>query len=201
MDKRLKYFFICFVLSLLICVLFLYQKKNLSSNTPPTILGSHVLPTPTILPTGNLNSLCHAQFLDQNDPQAVLPDPTCTPGALNQDVTQDNIRETICRSGYTATIRPVVSYTNKLKKEQIQEYGFNDTSMKDYEEDHFISLELGGSPDSPLNLWPEPHGSPNEKDKVENYLHQQICNGSITLQEAQKEISTDWYTVYKNILQ
>jgi len=135
----------------------------------------------------------------ETDPQAVLPDSICTPGAVNADVTQDNLYQTICKSGYTKTIRPPVSYTNKLKVEQITEYGFTDTSLKDYEEDHLISLELGGDPNSVLNLWPEPHGSPNEKDTVENYLNQQVCDGNIQLEQAQKEISGNWYAIYQQI--
>jgi hypothetical protein len=131
----------------------------------------------------------------------VLPDPNCTPGVTNPNVTQDTIGETICRSGFTKTIRPPASYTSKLKREQINEYGYIDTSMRSYEEDHLISLELGGSPDDPKNLWPEPHGSPNEKDDVENYLNQQVCDGNMSLEEAQKEISTNWYFVYKTISQ
>src|SRR5579859_6584528 len=123
-----------------------------------------------VLSAEDQNALCHAQFLNSNDTQAVLPDSHCTPGAINPDVTQDNIDSTICRSGFTKTIRPPVSYTSSLKREQIKEYGYTNTNTRDYEEDHFISLELGGNPTDPKNLWPEPHSSPNEKDLIENYL-------------------------------
>lgn len=53
-----------------------------------------------------------------------LPDPTRTPGVANPDVTQDNIKQTICVSGWTKTIRPPSSYTSKLKLEQIKEYRY-----------------------------------------------------------------------------
>ncbi len=72
----------------------------------------------------------------------------------------------------------------------------------DYEEDHFISLELGGSPTNPLNLWPEPYGpkpGAKEKDVVENHLHRQVCTAQMTLAEAQKAITTDWYSIYVQI--
>jgi hypothetical protein len=68
--------------------------------------------------------------------------------------------------------------------------------MKDYEEDHFISLELGGSPKDPKNLWPEPHPSYNEKDKVENYLNSKVCSGELSLAQAQQEIVKNWYSLY-----
>jgi hypothetical protein len=122
------------------------------------------------------------------------PDPNCTPGAANPNVTQANIQSTICVSGYTTTIRPSTSYTNKLKAEQITEYGYTDTNLSDYEEDHFIPLEVGGDPTSPKNLWPEYGGSPNPKDSIENLCHKEVCNGQISLVEAQREIVTDWHT-------
>jgi hypothetical protein len=78
--------------------------------------------------------------------QAYLPDPdpSCQPGAINPDVTQSSIDDTICVSGWTATVRPPTSYTNALKAQQIGEYGYADTALSDYEEDHLIPLELGG---------------------------------------------------------
>ena len=54
---------------------------------------------------------------------AILADPVRTPGVLNPDVTQANIRSTICRHGWTATIRPPVDYTNALKRRQMRQYG------------------------------------------------------------------------------
>src|SRR5664280_1012277 len=91
----------------------------------------------------------------------VLPDAACTPGATNPAVTQATIGSTICRSGYTATIRPPASYTDALKRQQIAAYGYTDTSPRSYEEDHLISLELGGASSDQRNLWPEPAPSPS----------------------------------------
>jgi hypothetical protein len=123
-----------------------------------------------------------------------LPDPRCTPGVVNPDVTQGDIRTTICKSGWTATIRPPVSVTDKLKREQIVAYGYADTKLGSYEEDHLISLELGGSPADPKNLWPEPGASPNAKDKVENALKSAVCSGRVQLADAQHAIATNWLT-------
>ncbi|KIG11213.1 hypothetical protein BurMR1_1873 [Burkholderia sp. MR1] len=86
-----------------------------------------------------------------------MPDPRRTPGALNPDVTPATIRSTICVKSYTKTIRPEEDYTERLKRQQIAEYGYSDRRLRDYEEDHLISLELGGSPSDPRNLWPQPH--------------------------------------------
>jgi hypothetical protein len=62
---------------------------------------------------------------------------------LNPKVRQKTIKKTICKSGWTKKIRPPVSYTNALKIKQMVQYGETGTPS-DYEEDHFIPLELGG---------------------------------------------------------
>lgn len=136
-------------------------------------------------------------------PADIYPNPQITPGAINPDITQENIADTICNSNWsTKSERPPTSYTNKLKREGFDQYGYTDREMKDYEEDHLISLEVGGNPTDPKNLWPEPYqtsipdGGARDKDKVENYLHSQVCKNEITLAEAQQEIATDWYKVY-----
>lgn len=173
-----------------------------TQNHPPTPISPNATVTTnngSTVGQESGTSSCKATHIDTTDPQAYLPDPNCTPGVLNDAVTQANMNQTICVPGYTKTIRPPASYTSKLKREQIVEYGYTDTSSRDYEEDHFISLELGGNPTDPKNLWPEPHASTNEKDTVEDYLHKQVCAGAITLAQAQKEITTNWYTVYQQI--
>ncbi|MGH2638554.1 MAG: hypothetical protein ACRDF4_04635 [Rhabdochlamydiaceae bacterium] len=124
-----------------------------------------------------------------------LPDPNCTPGAINLNVTQDNIQSTICTSGYTASIRPPESYTENLKKQSIQLYGYSNTSLSAYEEDHLIPLEVGGNPTSAANLWAEPHyGSYTSymKDGFENYLNAMVCQGRMPLGQAQQEIASNW---------
>ena len=123
-----------------------------------------------------------------------LPDPKCTPGATNPDVTQDNIQKTICKPGFSKSVRPPVSYTDPLKKKLMKSYGFTD-SISNYEFDHLIPLEVGGSPYDVKNLWPQANygqAKSLEKDKYESYLNKQVCSGAISLHEAQMEISTNW---------
>ncbi|MPY34760.1 hypothetical protein FNH09_27040 [Streptomyces adustus] len=126
-----------------------------------------------------------------------LPDSSCTPGAYNADVTQSTIQSTICVSGWTATVRPPTSYTNPLKAQGIIDYGYSDTNMADYEEDHLVPLELGGSPRSTSNLWPEPYSgtkTASTKDGVETKLKNAVCAGTITLSAARSAIKTNWTT-------
>jgi hypothetical protein len=136
-------------------------------------------------------------------PDWVVQDKKATPGALNKNVTQANIATTVCKSGWTATIRPTVTYTNKLKDTQLA------TTYKSYvaiwgpkpsayEEDHLISLQLGGDPSDPKNLWPEPYAGigARKKDVVETALKRMVCAGTIKLADAQKAI-LDWPSAYK----
>jgi hypothetical protein len=128
-----------------------------------------------------------------------LPNPNCTPGATNPNVTQDNIKETICVSGYTATIRPPTSYTNKLKAQQLIDYGFPDANMSSVEEDHLIPLSVGGNPTDPKNLWPEPwegeYGA-RKKDVLERRIQKMVCNGSLSLEEGQLIFQSNWIEAY-----
>jgi hypothetical protein len=130
-----------------------------------------------------------------------LPNIKLTPGAINRAVTQANIRSTICVVGWTATVRPPVSYTNNLKYSQLHS-GYNldgDLNMKDYEEDHIVPLETGGNPSSPLNLFPEPHNikyGSYVKDQLENRMHQLVCSGKITLRVAQAVFLNNWEKGY-----
>ena len=141
-------------------------------------------------------------------PRDIYPDPVRTPGAVNLDMTQDDINHTICNPRWsTRSVRPPAHYTDRLKFEQMQEYGDSDTDPRDYEEDHLIPLELGGNPTDPQNLWPEPfetsipEGGARAKDRVENYLHREVCAGDLRLEEAQREIVSDWYKVYVTSVQ
>jgi hypothetical protein len=119
--------------------------------------------------------------------ELVLPDPSITPGRLNPNVRQSTIKKTICKSGWTKTIRPPVSYTNGLKVEQMVLYG-ETGSPKNYEEDHFIPLELGGAPKNPKNLWPEPHSQSKLSDPLETKLKREVCKGLLTLKKARAAI-------------
>jgi hypothetical protein len=119
---------------------------------------------------------------------AVVADPVRTPGVLNPDVTQATIGSTICVTGWTRTVRPSTEYTNALKRRQMRAYG-EVGGLSAYQEDHLISLELGGHPTDPRNLWPEPYPRASEVDTIENDLNRKVCDGSLTLADAQIEES------------
>jgi hypothetical protein len=118
---------------------------------------------------------------------ASLPDPDCTPGAIFEGVTNAEI----CRRGYARSVRAV---PNETKHQVYAEYGLGATARGEYEVDHLISLELGGSNDI-ANLWPEaadPRPGFHEKDRYEDYLHDQVCSGRMPLTTAQSRIAENW---------
>lgn len=133
---------------------------------------------------------------------AVLPNSARTPGAINPSVSQASIRHTICLAGWTATVRPPSSVTTRLKVAQlVSGYAYRgDTATAHYEEDHLISLELGGAPSAEANLWPEPYNAPEGarvKDLVENRLHTLVCRDAVTLATAQRAIAKNWWVAYQ----
>ena len=121
-------------------------------------------------------------------PAYLYPNATLTPGAV---LTTD--ASTICRAGYASSVRNVSSVT---KKQVYAEYGLSyPQATGAYEVDHFIPLEIGGSNDI-TNLWLEP-ATPtpgfHQKDQFENFEHKQVCDGAVTVAEAQSRMVSDWY--------
>ena len=124
------------------------------------------------------------------NPDPIRPDPNMTPGAFISDATV----EQICVSGYSSKVRHV---TDGQKNEVFREYNIQRDGAN-YEVDHLISLELGGSNDT-KNLWPQSyHGiwGARVKDGLENKLHELVCDGKVSLRDAQYDISHDWIKAY-----
>jgi hypothetical protein len=145
---------------------------------PPT-LPPTVSPVPVkIEPTIDPSHLAH------------MPNPALTPGDVLPVAVGD-----ICVAGYSSKVRLV---TEAVKNQVYLEYGITSHKPYEYEVDHLISLELGGS-NSVKNLWPEPYAgdwNAHVKDKIENKLHALVCDGQLDLQTAQQEITTDWIAAY-----
>jgi hypothetical protein len=137
---------------------------------------------------------CHAIGSGLNS----RPDPRCTPGALNPQVTQGTIYRTICARGWTTTVRPPESITEQEKRASMAAYG-DRLPIWNYEYDHFVPLELGGATNDRRNLWPEPGATPNRKDAVEHWLRQQVCEGQMTLSQAQRAIVSNWVAIARRL--
>ena len=126
-----------------------------------------------------------------------LPDPRCTPGSVDPAVTLVTLRSTICKYGYTTTIRPPEPQTEAFKYD-VAYPAYGTPQRERTELDHLVPLELGGSNDA-TNLWPEYPPTPNPKDKVEDALNAAVCSGRVTLASAQNAIASDWLTAEKKL--
>ncbi|XGV94424.1 MAG: hypothetical protein ACAF41_00940 (plasmid) [Leptolyngbya sp. BL-A-14] len=119
-----------------------------------------------------------------------LPDARLTPGTVFPVGV-----EQICQPGYSSSARHVTLAT---KKAVFQRYGVSYVKGQ-YEVDHLISLELGGS-NAVTNLWPEAYtGQWNAhiKDQLENRLHRLVCRRELPLATAQQAIARDWIKAYQ----
>lgn len=117
------------------------------------------------------------------------------PGAFNPAVTQATIGKTICVSGWTKTVRPSVSVTDRIKRKLLAP----GERAQDFELDHLASLQLGGAPADEQNLWLEPYAGPcgaRAKDVLETNLKRRVCSGTLTLRQAQGAITANWVNAY-----
>ena len=133
------------------------------------------------------------KWIKDNSPSNVIrPDEKLTPGEVRTTDAKD-----VC---HTST-KEYRHTSESLKAQVYAEYGRSKVPGKCCEIDHLIPLELGGA-DTKANLWPqpyEPRPGAHEKDKVENYLHKQVCSGVLPLVDAQRFIVRDWYAVYQGM--
>lgn len=140
--------------------------------------------------------LAVAFLLGLTNPTLLTPDPTLTPGAVCETSTP-----TICQPGYSRTQRHT---TPEMKKETFRRYHLDPHSDR-FEIDHLVPLELGGC-DTPENLWPQSYTTPmwnaHVKDRLEDHLHREVCNGTISLPDAQRAFlaPADWRDAYRQYL-
>jgi hypothetical protein len=188
--------------------------------------------------------ITHVSNEKRKGPDEIYPNVAHNPGAIDPAITQENIADNICNKDFkTGTVRPLSSYTTQLKKKQMADiYDFTapqslaslggadydedkcvprSNNARCYEEDHIVSLQNGGAPSDPRNLFPEAYNSfvkkdhvgAREKDKVENYVHNGIClaipnakfssgpkpSKRLTLEEGQRILAIDWYACYQSL--
>jgi hypothetical protein len=162
------------------------RERPASSVPPPPPAVTDSAPTPTPAPAPSIVPADSAlQF-------PVVPNPTKTPGAALEVTAAD-----ICVPGYSKRVRNVPV---AVKREAYASYGILSHEPGEYEVDHLISLELGGS-NSLKNLWPESYRThpwnAHVKDALENELHRRVCAGTVDLAKAQYVISHNWVIGYR----
>jgi hypothetical protein len=128
---------------------------------------------------------------------AILP-PRETSGAVDPTVSQANIEETICRPGYSRSVRPAYAITEEIKR-RLMRAQHPGERLADYELDHLIPISIGGAPLNERDLWLQPRrgqANANDKNILAYVLWHLVCEHRVPLQTAQRAISHDWTQAY-----
>lgn len=120
---------------------------------------------------------CFGQTIPQSVIDHSINPRTFTDEMLDRDINQENIGETICRKGYTKTVRPSTVYTNGVKMKLLREAGLVEADASLYELDHIVPLALGGHPRKLSNLmlqpWEGKQGA-KQKDRLERKMQNMV---------------------------
>jgi hypothetical protein len=103
----------------------------------------------------------------------------------------------VCRTAQAETITPNI--TEETRRSVFAAYGIDPTRRNEFEVDYLITPDLGGA-ESVRNMWPQPYSTrwnARVKDRLEQRLHQLVCNGALDLSTAQHDIAVDWIGAYK----
>lgn len=144
---------------------------------------------------------CSTAPTDQGRVERPSSAPTVPVRALNPDVRQDTIQQTICTPGYAASVRPATSYTTGVKLKLLREASIPKQRAPDFELDHRVALALGGHPRSLENLALQPwegDAGAKRKDRLERRLQELVCAGKVALDRAQQALYFDWEAAYRD---
>jgi hypothetical protein len=125
-----------------------------------------------------------------------IPDKLLTPGAIRSVTLSE-----VCEST-DDDLDPVVPVS--IQHAVLEEYRVpRGRDEQNYQIDYLVNPQLGGTNDI-KNLWPEPSQrgiwNARAKDELEKHLHQLVCNRTVDLNVAQREIATDWIAAYRKYL-
>jgi hypothetical protein len=174
--SRTRFWVVLLLVVLLAAIAMCYASRRRGE---PPVGETSAVPGPPVAP-------------DRSSYAQILPDSNRTPGATLPVTAAD-----ICVPGYSRKVRNVPS---SVKRQAYESYGIAAHRPHQYEVDHLISLELGGS-NSIRNLWPESYETEpwnaHVKDRLENELHRRVCAGALPLAVAQRAIASDWIAAYR----
>jgi len=128
-----------------------------------------------------------------------VPDPARAAGALNSKVKQSNIGKTICAAAWVKRTMPSAKTLDATKRKQLKAWGYPDQDPAKYEADHVIPVSVGGHPTKASNLWPQPYAldwNAGVKNKLEDYVHREVCEGRMSLTDGQGVFRKNWVEVF-----
>jgi hypothetical protein len=122
----------------------------------------------------------------------LLPQADLTPGATRPINTNQ-----VCIPGPPDQMATIPM---SVRQAVFHEYGMDRSQPREFEVDHLITPELGGTDDI-RNLWPEPYATTewnaHVKDELEDHLRELVCEGKLDLPTAQRDIATNWISAYQ----
>ena len=144
-------------------------------------------------------------LLAQPGPQYAKPDLRLTPGVIDTTIVADltkaphligGVDHNICAPDFRTPPFRVATKNQKIKTAVCAAYGITSGCPgADWELDDTVAVEIGGK-NVQANLWPQPIKEARVKDhQVEDALGGPkglVCQGKITLADAQKCMRTDW---------
>src|SRR5579859_1237381 len=197
MDRRTWLYSILLLLVLVLLLFALLRFRGIplpfARTIPTPAVTPAISPAVSVGPEPNWGVQTKKTGCQANGP---LQDLACTPGDIFRNISKAEV----CTPGYATSVRDV---TQSVKNRAYSSYGITRRLPGQYEVDHLVPLQLGGS-NAIANLWPEagePRPGYREKNRVENYLHDQVCSGALSLKDAQIEIATNWLAVYTRLPQ
>jgi hypothetical protein len=135
-----------------------------------------------------------------------LPNGRLTPGAIGSDGDPAPTITAVCVRGYARSVRH--RYDSEWRRYRVaifREYRIPHSEWSHYTVDHLVPIELGGRPFGIVanawdlrNVWPEPKAEAEQKDAVENALHEAVCYRGgyrgfhLSLLQAESAIAHDW---------
>jgi hypothetical protein len=89
-----------------------------------------------------------------------------------------------------------------MRQKVFAEYGIRSPQKGQFEVDYLITPDLGGT-ESIRNLWPQPYSvrwNAHVKDKLEQRLHELVCDRKLDIATAQHDIAVDWIAAYRKYI-
>lgn len=107
----------------------------------------------------------------------------------------------VCRTSEAEVVTPNI--TDETRRAVFAAYGIDPARRNEFEVDYLITPDLGGA-ESVRNMWPQPYSArwnARVKDRLEQRLHQLVCENKLDLTTAQHDIAVDWIGAYKKYVE
>lgn len=163
-----------------------------SSSRPPSLVPLAVsFAAASVVQSQPPASSCHSS----GSGAFVLPDRSCTPGAVNPAVNDATRASTMCLATYGVSVRPRERVLAAEAMGSLAAYG-DLANPSAFVYSFLVPLDLGGAVNDTRNLWPEPTAVVAARDHLEFKLRTHVCNGTLSVLAAQDAMALNWVSAY-----